>query len=122
MTLTDKSGAEVQVNVNAALSRYEVFVREGDEDVLAGFAEYTDRSPESGVQQRIIYHTEVDEKFGGRGLANILTRQELGHVREIGMHVVPVCPMVEGFLDKHEGYEDIADPVTPEIVRSLREG
>jgi predicted GNAT family acetyltransferase len=120
MTLTDKSGAQVRVAVNDAASRYEIFVADGASEMLAGFAEFVDREPESGAPQRVIYHTEVDSQFGGRGLAGILTEQELDHVRSIGRHVVPVCPVVAGFLKKHDGYADIADPVTPEILGELR--
>jgi len=120
VSLTDKSGAQVRVAVNDAASRYEIFVRDGESEVQAGFAEFLDRDPESAAPQRIIYHTEVDSRFGGRGLAGILTEQELAGVRAIGKHVVPVCPVVAGFLAKHDGYADIADPVTPEIMTALR--
>ncbi|WP_018178802.1 GNAT family N-acetyltransferase [Jongsikchunia kroppenstedtii] len=122
MTLTDKSGAAVRVAVNDAASRYEIFVLDGESETLAGFAEFIDRESGSAVPQRIIYHTEVPPEFGGRGLAGILTEQELDHVRAIGKHVVPVCPVVAGFLKKHDGYADIADPVTPEILSALRSG
>ncbi len=42
----------------------------------AGFTEFVDRETDSGTQ-RIFPHTEVDEAFGGRGLATILVREAL---------------------------------------------
>jgi uncharacterized protein len=65
----------------------------------------------------VFYHTEVDEQFGGRGLANILVAEALEATRADGKRVVAVCPMVAAFLKKHLEFRDIIDPVTPEILR-----
>jgi uncharacterized protein len=67
--------------------------------------------------QRVFYHTEVDERFGGRGLATILVNEALEATRADGKRVVAVCPMVAAFLKKHTEFRDITDPVTPEILR-----
>jgi len=65
----------------------------------------------------VFYHTEVDERFGGRGLANILVEEALEASRVDGKRVVPVCPMVAAFIKNHPEFRDIADPVTPDILR-----
>ncbi|MDN3258801.1 GNAT family N-acetyltransferase [Streptomyces sp. CSDS2] len=57
------------------------------------------------------------EEFSGRGLASRLVREALGDVRETGRQVVPVCPYVKAFLERHEELADIADPVTPDVTR-----
>ena len=75
----------------------------------AGFTEFLDRDG-----QRIFPHTEVDEKFEGRGLGTILVRQALEATRDAGLRIVPVCPMVAAFIDKNTEFGDIADPVTDE--------
>src|ERR1700753_3038157 len=67
--------------------------------------------------QRVFYHTEVDERFGGRGLANILVGEALEATRADGKRVVALCPMVAAFVKKHSEFSDITDPVTPEILR-----
>jgi uncharacterized protein len=67
--------------------------------------------------QRIFYHTEVDNRFGGRGLATILVQEALEATRADGKRVVAVCQMVAAFLQKHPDFSDITDPVTPEILR-----
>ena len=51
------------VRRNDDKSRYELHV-DGE---LAGFALYTDKG-----DQRIMYHTEIFEAFGGRGLSSVL--------------------------------------------------
>ncbi|AJP00546.1 GNAT family acetyltraansferase [Streptomyces cyaneogriseus subsp. noncyanogenus] len=90
-------------------SRYEIEV--GGE--TAGFTAYRDR----GEQQRVFYHTKIYDAFSGQGLASRLVREALSDVRETGRRIVPVCPYVKGFLEKHQELAGIADPVTPEVVR-----
>jgi hypothetical protein len=101
----DKTGA--QTSVSAADGKYTIAV-EGE---TVGLAAVADRG-----NQRVFYHTEVDERFGGRGLANILVGEALEASRADGKRIVPVCPMVAAFIKKHPEFRDIADPVTPEIL------
>ncbi|MFD5537012.1 GNAT family N-acetyltransferase [Streptomyces sp. NPDC127079] len=96
---------------NEALSRYEILF--GGERV--GLTAYLDRG-----DQRVFYHTEVDEAFAGQGLAGRLVREALTHARAAGKRVVPVCRYVAKFLQRHEGFADLADPVTPDVVQWLR--
>ncbi|CAG6392194.1 Pirin domain protein [Actinacidiphila cocklensis] len=91
--------------------RYEILA----DGRLAGFTEYRDR----GVQ-RVFFHTDVDAAFAGRGLASVLVQQALSDVRKSGMRIVPVCPYVAKFLQKHDEFADITDVVTPEIRHWLR--
>ncbi|MDT5357100.1 MAG: uncharacterized protein QOJ56_5632 [Mycobacterium sp.] len=101
----DKTGAPT--TVSAADGKYTIAV-EGE---TVGLAAVADRG-----NQRVFYHTEVDERFGGRGLANILVGKALEASRADGKRIVPVCPMVAAFIKKHPEFRDIADPVTPEIL------
>jgi uncharacterized protein len=106
---TDKTGA--QTTISAADGKYTIAV----EGQTVGLAAVADRD-----NQRVFYHTEVDERFGGRGLANILVGEALQATRADGKRVVPVCPMVAAFIKKHPEFSDIRDPVTPEILRWAR--
>ncbi|MDF0528340.1 GNAT family N-acetyltransferase [Tsukamurella sp. 8F] len=99
------------VTLNEGEHRYEIAV-DGE---LAGFTVFKDRE-----QQRIFYHTEVFPKFGGRGLSSTLVTGALDDVRARGLRAVPVCPLVAGFLSKHSEYDDIADPVTGDVLVYLR--
>ncbi|MGW1027156.1 GNAT family N-acetyltransferase [Streptomyces sp. NPDC002577] len=80
----------------------------------AGLTAYRDRD-----DQRVFFHTEVDDAFAGQGLASILVQQALTDVRDSGKRIVPVCPYVAKFLKKQEEFADITDPVTDEIVQWL---
>ncbi|MEU5027775.1 GNAT family N-acetyltransferase [Streptomyces milbemycinicus] len=91
--------------------RYEILV----DGQLAGFTEYRDRG-----EQRVFFHTEIDDAFAGQGLASRLVQQALTDVRDSGLRAVPICPYVAKFLKKHTEFDDIADPVTQDDLRWLR--
>ncbi|WP_425825999.1 GNAT family N-acetyltransferase [Streptomyces fractus] len=82
----------------------------------AGLTEYRDRG-----DQRVFFHTEVDDRFAGQGLASTLVAEALADVRAGGKRVVPVCPYWAKYLKKREQETaDVVDPVTPEIRDWLR--
>jgi predicted GNAT family acetyltransferase len=91
-------------------NRYEIRI----DGQPVGFAAYRDKG-----DQRVFYHTEIDEAFGGRGLSTVLVTQALTEAREAGKRIVPVCPFVAAYLKKHDGFADITDRVTPDILQWL---
>jgi len=97
--------------VTQAAERFEISV----DDRLAGFTEYLDHDG-----QRIFYHTEIDSDFAGRGLAGALVSQALDRTREAGLRIVPICPFVAGYIQKHEEFADITDAVTQDAVDYVR--
>ncbi|MFF8997163.1 GNAT family N-acetyltransferase [Streptomyces achromogenes] len=90
--------------------RYEIHVG----GKRAGLTAYRDRG-----MQRVFFHTEIDEAYAGQGLAGRLIREALDDVRSSGRRIVPVCPFVAAYLSKHDAYDDITDPVTPEVGQWL---
>ncbi|MGE0219160.1 GNAT family N-acetyltransferase [Mycolicibacterium sp.] len=105
---TDKTGAPTDVTAEA--DRFSISV----DGRKAGFTEFVDHEG-----QRIFPHTEVDEEFGGRGLATILIREALDATRAAGLRIVPVCSMVAGFVEKNPEFADAVDPVTTDVKRVL---
>jgi redox-sensitive bicupin YhaK (pirin superfamily)/predicted GNAT family acetyltransferase len=89
---------EPQVNNNPDKSRFEIRA-DGE---LAGFAEYH----RSGHEIAFI-HTEIDPRFGGRGLAGLLARAALDSARAQGLAVLPYCPFIRGWITKHPEYVDL---------------
>ncbi|MFE8947268.1 GNAT family N-acetyltransferase [Streptomyces sp. NPDC007856] len=98
------------VEHNEAKHRYEILV----DGKRAGLTAYRDRG-----EQRVFFHTEVDEAFAGQGLASRLVQEALTDVRGVGKRIVPVCPYVAKFLNTHEEFADITDPVTPDVLHWL---
>ena len=110
--ITDKTGAPVTVADDPGEHRYTVTV----DGKRAGLAAYADRTDDHGVAQRVFYHTEIDDAFGGRGLATILVKEALDDARAQGKKIVGVCPLVAAFLKKHPEYADATNRVTKEIL------
>lgn len=99
MTLQDKTGATVTVELETGdRPAYAIVMEDG---TRAGRTFFRDRENE-----RVFYHTEVDESFGGRGLATILVREAVNATRETGRTIVPVCPLVKSFLEKNASEYD----------------
>ncbi|GAA3951643.1 GNAT family N-acetyltransferase [Actinomadura viridis] len=87
-----------EISDNPGASRYEVRV----DGSLAGFAEYRTRPG------KIVFtHTEVDGAYEGQGVGSALARGALDDVRAKGLAVVPLCPFIKGWIDKHPDYQDL---------------
>jgi predicted GNAT family acetyltransferase len=78
--------------------RYEL--RLGDE--LAGVAEYREIGG-----RRVFHHTEVDEKYEGRGMGSRLARAVLDDVRARGIPVRLKCPFLRAWVARHPDYADL---------------
>jgi predicted GNAT family acetyltransferase len=81
-------------------NRYEI--RDGDQ--LLGIAAYSRHG------DRLVFtHTEVDSDAGQSGLGSALVRAALDDVRRQGGTVVPQCPFVRGWIERHPDYADLVD-------------
>lgn len=88
----------IEVIDNASESRYEVRV-DGE---LAGFSQYRQRP--AGLA---FIHTEIDDRFEGQGLGGKLVSFALDDARSRGLAVLPFCPFVKGYIDRHPEYLDL---------------
>jgi predicted GNAT family acetyltransferase len=79
-------------------SRYEATV----DGALAGFAVYRDQG-----DARVFTHTEVLDEHEGRGVGSALAEAALDDVRAAGRSVVPRCPFIRGWIDRHPDYADL---------------
>lgn len=57
--------------------------------------------------RRVLYHTEVDPAFEGRGVGSRLARHVLDEVRRLGMPVRIKCPFLLAFIERHPEYADL---------------
>jgi predicted GNAT family acetyltransferase len=89
-----------EVRDNPDRSRYELLV---DGEVVA-FVQYVMRGG-----RLILVHTEVDDSRSGQGLATALIAGTLDDVRVRGIPMVPVCSLVERFIERHPEYDDLVD-------------
>ncbi len=55
-------------------------------------------------RRMLLVHTEVPAALEGRGLGGRLVKAALEHARSHGLLVVPRCPFVGGYLERHPEY------------------
>lgn len=88
----------VEITDHPEQSRYEA--RHGD--ALAGVAAY-----ERTARRITFTHTVVDDAFEGQGVGSALARTALDEAREAGLAVVPQCPFIARWIDRHPEYADL---------------
>jgi len=54
-----------------------------------------------------LVHTEVPKPLEGRGYASALATTALDYARQEGARVIPSCPYVKTFLQRHSEYADL---------------
>jgi len=92
---------ETTVRDNPEENRYEI--RDGDR--VLGLAAYERRG-----DRMVFTHTEVDPDAGQDGLGSTLVRAALDDVRSKGVSIVPQCPFVRGWIERHQEYADLVAP------------
>jgi uncharacterized protein len=89
---------EPTVRDDAEADRYEIL----DGDRVLGIAAYQRRG-----DTRVFTHTEVDSSSGHDKLGSRLVEAALDDVRSHGERIVPLCPFVKGWIDRHPDYADL---------------
>ena len=87
-----------EITNNPEQSRYEIRL----DGKLAGFAEYR----QSG-QRTVFTHTEIDPAFEGNGLGSALAKGALDDTRAAGHTVLPLCPFIKAYSERHPAYQDL---------------
>jgi predicted GNAT family acetyltransferase len=90
----------IGVQQNEAASQFEV----RQEDQLA-VLQY-DRLP----RRLVLLHTGVPSALAGRGIGSALVRAALVHAREEGLLIVPRCPFVRAYLQRHPEDATLINP------------
>ena len=94
------SMADPVVTDNPAEPRFEI----GLGSTLLGHARYVDKGG-----RRIFVHTEIDPAHEGHGYASTLVRAALDDARAHETLIVPLCPYVAYWIERHPDYADLVD-------------
>ena len=93
--------ADVETSHNKAEHRYEARV-DGE---LAGFIAY-----EESAGQVNLAHTEVDDRFEGKGVGSALARFALDDLRaDDAVRVLVTCPFLVSWIEKHPDYAEFLE-------------
>src|SRR5690606_19380608 len=94
----------IEVADNVAAARFEVRL----DGTVVGFADYVLKGGTI-----ILSHTEVQPEFEGRGLGSRLARAALDAARDAGLKVIPRCPSIARYIDRHPEYADLVARPSP---------
>lgn len=81
----------MDVTLNEARSRFETVV-----DGETAFLTF-----HRNGKRITLVHTEVPESLGGKGVGSALARFALDHARTNDLTVIPQCPFVRSYLERH---------------------
>ena len=90
----------IEVRDHPERLRYEITV----DGARAGLSQYADHG---GV--RTFVHTEIDDRFEGMGLGSRLVHDALADVRRRGKTIVPQCPFVRSYDERHPEVVDLVE-------------
>ncbi|HVZ21037.1 MAG TPA: GNAT family N-acetyltransferase [Vicinamibacterales bacterium] len=79
---------------NTAAKRYELHL-----DGQTAFVAYRDVNG-----ARVLSHTEVPDAFAGKGVGGRLVKGTLDLVKAEGRTIVPSCPFVRSYIERHLEY------------------
>ncbi len=99
--MVHRSMSEPTFRLDAENDRYVVEI-DGE---VAGYTEYHLR----GHKHYFFYHTELLDDYAGQGLGSKLARFALDDVRSKDGLIVPLCPFIANWMDKHTDYDDLVD-------------
>jgi uncharacterized protein len=90
--------SSVTVVRNDANHRYEASI----DGVAVGHLRFRERDG-----HLVLVHTEVDPAYEGHGVGSAIARFALDDARSRGTTIVPECPFVQSFLQRHPEYADL---------------
>ena len=57
--------------------------------------------------QMTLVHTEVPPELGGQGVGSKIVKAVLDFAKGNGLRVLPECPFVKSYIERHENYQEI---------------
>ncbi|MCW5724779.1 MAG: N-acetyltransferase [Maricaulaceae bacterium] len=79
--------------------RYVIALPDGDEAELT----YS----RANANLLIADHTGVPKAHGGKGIAGMLVRRLVEDARKEGVKIVPLCPYVKAWFERHPDWQDV---------------
>jgi len=68
---------------------------------------------------RVVFtHTEIDDSLEGQGVGSKLASFALEDVRAQGGKVVPLCPFIARYIERHDQYADLVDTALADELRA----
>lgn len=91
------------------------------EDRVAGEEVYVDVDAGDHTE-RVLVHTGVEDAYEGQGLASRLVGDVVNDIVGSGNRIVPVCPYVVKWLERHTEFAEHVVKPTPEHLKAAGVG
>ena len=91
----------LELSINPTAQRYEA--KQGGN--VVAFIEYRDDS-----SARSLTHTKVNENLEGQGIGSQLVKFALEEIKSSGSSLVPMCPFVATYVQRHREYAELVAP------------
>ena len=59
----------------------------------------------------VFTHTEVPKAFEGQGVGSALARTGLDYAKSHGYKVLPLCPFIRSYIERHAEYQPLVSGV-----------
>ena len=91
----------LELSHNPAAQHYEA--KQGGQ--IVAFIEYRD-----AASARLLTHTEVNPDLEGQGVGSQLVKFALEEIKSSGASLVPMCPFVAAYVQRHREYAELVAP------------
>lgn len=88
-----------EVKNNEELSQFEARLEAGEKALIAY------RVEKDGTLN--LLHTEVPPDYEGKGVGSRLVKQTLEQIKSEGNKIIPSCPFVAAYIERHSEYESL---------------
>jgi predicted GNAT family acetyltransferase len=99
---------DVTITDNRERNRYEAKTPDGD---VAGVVGYQKSS-----ELIVFTHTNVEDKYEGQGIGSKLAAGALNDARAQNLPVLPLCPFIKGYIERHPEYADLVFTTTSHVT------
>jgi predicted GNAT family acetyltransferase len=100
---------EQQLKVNAESHRLELEIKGS-----TAFIEY-----KLLHDRLLLIHTEVPPALEGKGAAGAIVQKALQFAKDNNYKIVPICPFVRSYLERHKEWNDIIAPDAERFIHEL---
>ena len=100
---------EEKLQINSASNRLELEI-EGS----TAFIEY-----KLAGHTLFLIHTEVPHELEGKGVGAAIVQKALQHAKDSGYKIVPICPFVQAYLERHKEWNGIVAPDADRFLNKL---
>jgi predicted GNAT family acetyltransferase len=100
---------DIKLKVNETANRFELALDEG-----TAFIEY-----KLSDQKLFLIHTEVPQELEGKGVGGAIVLKALQYAKENGYEIVPLCPFVQSWLERHKEWKAIVSADAGKFMNKL---